>query len=133
MGTRILLVDDHAAIRTAMKRLLADNRFDLVAEAASGREALESLAKLTPDVVLMDVGLPDMRGVEVASVIRKQFPTVKVLMLSSYGDRAIASAALDAGARGFVRKDMAFDELALALTTIMEGKTYISPSIGPID
>ena len=133
MQARVLLVDDHAVMRGAMKRLLVANRFDVVAEAASGRETLERLAKLTPDVVLMDVGLPDTHGVEVATAIRKQFPSVKVLMLSSYGDRATASAAMGVGARGFVRKDMAFDELALALTAIMEGKTYISPSIGPID
>src|SRR4051812_22914070 len=141
---RIVLVDDHRIIRQGLRALLA-TRPDLqvVAEAHDGHEAVRFAAELAPDVVLMDIGLPGLDGIEATRQIcatGRCAPTTaeggegegrapRVIALSAYGDRRSAAAMLEAGAVGFVLKTGCVDELVDAVDAVMSGRVYLSPSV----
>jgi len=126
---KVLIVDDHTLVRDGIRALLslvAD--IEVVGEAANGREGLEKVAELAPDVVLMDLSMPIMGGLEATRRIRREFPKVRVLALTQYDDSEYVIPVIEAGARGFVTKMMAFSELASAIQAAYRGDSYLSPS-----
>lgn len=130
MSTTILLVDDHRIVREGLRTLLGQQPdLEVVGEAADGRDAVTQARLLRPDVIVMDIAMPELNGVEATRLILAELPQVRVVALSMYADRRFVAEILRAGALGYVLKDGAFEELALAIRTITEGKTYLSPSI----
>lgn len=127
--TRVLIVDDHTLVRDGIRALLtlaAD--IEVVGEAANGMEALEKMKELLPDVVLLDLAMPIMNGLDTTRKIRKEFPKTKVLALTQYDDSEYVVPVIEAGARGFVTKAAAFSELATAIQAVANGDSYLSPS-----
>jgi len=130
MSTTILLVDDHRIVREGLRTLLGQQPdLEVVGEAADGRDAVTQARLLRPDVIVMDIAMPELNGVEATRLILAELPHVRIVALSMYADRRFVAEILRAGALGYVLKDGAFEELALAIRTITEGKTYLSPSI----
>ncbi|WP_374711812.1 response regulator [Symbiobacterium terraclitae] len=128
--TTVLLVDDHSVVRMGLKALLSRAAgFQVAGEAATGREALEKAAALRPDVVLMDVRLPDTSGIETCRAIREQLPETKVLMLTSYDDGDAAVAAVVAGAAGYILKHVEADELLRAIRLVAQGTCLLDPQV----
>jgi two-component system response regulator NreC len=126
---RVLIVDDHTLVRDGIKALLAlATDIEVVGEAANGMEALEKVKELTPDVVLMDLAMPIMGGLEATRRIRKEFTGTKVLALTQYDDSDYVVPVIEAGARGFITKMSAFSELATAIQAVYRGESYLSPS-----
>jgi len=126
---RVLIADDHTLVRDGIRTLLqlvAD--IEVVGEATNGKEALQKVEQLDPDVVLMDLAMPIMGGLEATRRIRKQFPRTKVLALTQYDDSDYVIPIIEAGARGFVTKMAAFSELASAIQAVHKGDSYLSPS-----
>jgi two-component system response regulator NreC len=125
---RVLIVDDHTLVRDGIRALLAlVADVKVVGEAANGREALDKTKELAPDVVLMDLAMPIMSGLEATRRIRKKFPGTKVLALTQYEDREYIVPTIEAGARGFISKTAAFTELASAIQSVHQGKSFLSP------
>jgi len=124
----VLLADDHRGVAEALKGLLAED-FDFVGIAEDGHSLIEAAATLKPDVIVADISMPRMDGIEALTHLKKKDPNVKVVFLTMYQEPALARLALDAGAYGFVLKHSAPDELAPAITAALEGKTYLSPAI----
>jgi DNA-binding NarL/FixJ family response regulator len=127
---KVLLVEDQALPRAGFRALL-DTSADLevVGEAANGREAVRLAKKLNPDVILMDVAMPDMNGIEASRQIHDAQPGIRILMLSMYTNRQYLFESLRAGAAGFVPKDSAFTELLSAIQTVVSSGTYLSPPL----
>ena len=126
---KVLIVDDHTLVRDGVRALLAlASDIEVVGEAANGREALEKVNELEPDVVLMDLAMPIMGGIEATRRIRKDFPRTKVLALTQYDDSEYIVPVISAGARGFITKMAAFSELAQAIQAVYAGESYLSPS-----
>lgn len=126
---RVLIVDDHALVREGIRALLAlVADIEVVGEAGNGKEALKQIERLSPDVVLMDLAMPIMGGLEATRRIRKEFPGVKVLALTQYDDSEYVIPVIEAGARGFVTKMGAFCELTSAIQAVYRGDSFLSPS-----
>jgi DNA-binding NarL/FixJ family response regulator len=127
---RVLLVDDHALVRAGMRSLLQDlPDVEVVAEAGDGAEALAAAERERPDVVLMDIAMKGMNGLEAAARLRERLPGVKVIILSMHTSEEYVLLALRAGAAAYLIKDSATAELELALKCVMRGETYLSPAI----
>ena len=126
---RVLVVDDHTLVRDGIRALLAlVSDIEVVGEATNGKEALEQVKQLAPDVVLMDLAMPIMSGLEATRRIRKEFPGTKVVALTQYDDSEYVIPVIEAGARGFVTKMAAFSELASAIQAVYRGDSFLSPS-----
>lgn len=126
---RVLIADDHTLVRDGIRALLAlAADIEVVGEAATGREALEQVKELRPDVVLMDLMMPMMSGLDATRRIRREFPETKVLALTQYDDSEYVIPVIEAGARGFITKMAAFAELASAIQAVSKGDSYLSPS-----
>ena len=126
---KVLIADDHTLVRDGIRALLvlaAD--IEVVGEAATGKEALEQIKELRPDVVLMDLMMPTMSGLDATRRIRREFPETKVLALTQYDDSEYVLPVIEAGARGFITKMAAFAELASAIQAVSKGDSYLSPS-----
>jgi two-component system response regulator NreC len=124
---RLVLADDHAILRHALATLLdARAEVQVVAQASDGREAIDATERYHPDVVIMDVGMPRLNGIEATRQIRARFPATKVIVLSAYGDAAAVGSALAAGACGFIIKRSDIEELVLALRLVTTGNVYVS-------
>lgn len=130
MSIRILLADDHRVIREGLRSLI-DNQPDMevVAEAEDGREAVQLAIELVPDVVIMDIAMPKLNGVDATHQILKERPGVKVLALSMHINKQFVSYMLKAGASGYMLKSCAFDELVKAIEAIMSNHTYLTPGV----
>jgi DNA-binding NarL/FixJ family response regulator len=127
---RVLLVDDHALVRAGMRSLLQDlPDVEVVAEAGDGAGALAAAERERPDVVLMDIAMKGMNGLEAAARLRERLPGVKVIILSMHTSEEYVLLALRAGAAAYLIKDSATSELELALKCVMRGETYLSPAI----
>jgi two-component system response regulator NreC len=132
MSTRILLVDDHQIFRQGLRYMLeGEPEYEVVGEAAEGQEAIELFLKLEPDVVILDIEMPGMDGVETIRSINSnpKASTTKILVLSMHSERSYVSEMFLNGALGYVLKDSAMEELIVALQTIEKGKKYISPGL----
>ncbi len=128
--TRILLADDHAIVRDGLKSMLEDEEdLQVIAEAEDGRQAVSMAHEIKPDVVIMDVAMPDLNGVEATRQIVSDKLGVKVIALSMHSETRFISRMLQAGARGYLLKDCAFNELARAIRAVLEGQIYLSPQI----
>ncbi len=130
---RVLVVDDHTIVRDGVRALLTlAGDIEVVGEAANGREALEMVRQLAPDVVLMDIAMPILGGLEATRRIRKEFPAVKVLALTQYDDREYVFPVLEAGASGFLSKTAASSELTAAVRYVYQGESYLSPAVAKL-
>lgn len=128
MTIRIILADDHKILREALKGVLErEHDISLVGEANDGAEALSLAREVAPDIVLMDIGMPVMGGIEATRCLSAEQPAVKVIALSTYSDRRIVLQMLDAGARGYVVKSAGRDELLRAIRAVAHGRTYLCP------
>jgi two-component system, NarL family, response regulator NreC len=133
MKIRLLLVDDHAVVRSGLRMLLmSEEDMEIVGEAGNAAEALEAARLLKPDVVLMDIGLPDMSGIEATREIRKQHPDMAVVALTIHEDEEYFFKMLDAGARGYVPKRAAPEELITAIRAAAVDEVYIYPSLAKL-
>jgi DNA-binding NarL/FixJ family response regulator len=127
---RVLLVDDHTLFRAGIRRLLEDIAgVKVVAEASTGREALHLTKTTRPDVVLMDITMKDLNGLEATTYIAQEYPQVRVFMLSMHDSEQYVTQALRAGARGYVLKDAVPTELALAVQAVARGEMYLSAAV----
>jgi DNA-binding NarL/FixJ family response regulator len=130
---KVLVVDDHTIVRHGIYALLGlMSDIELVGEAVNGREALEKVKKLMPDIVLMDIAMPLMDGLEATRHICRDFPRTKVVALTQYDDREFVFPVIEAGARGFISKTAASSELASAIRSVYRGDSYLSPSVARV-
>jgi len=127
---KILVADDHPVVRKGLHSCLArQERVKIVGEASDGDEALEKTRELSPDVVLMDISMPGMNGLAVTEVLRKENPTVKVLVLSVHNNRDYIFRIIQAGAHGFISKEAPPDELLRAIESVYAGEPFFSPEV----
>jgi two-component system, NarL family, response regulator NreC len=124
---RVVLVDDHALVRQALGVMMAADRIEVVAEADNGHTAVELVSKLHPDLVLMDVSMRDLNGIEATRRIRDALPSVRVIGLSMHSTPQFVRGMLDAGASGYVLKTEGYDELHRAVRSVARGMIYLSP------
>ncbi|MBI5062022.1 MAG: response regulator transcription factor [Desulfatitalea sp.] len=133
MSIRILIADDHSITREGLKVMLNKmENFEVVAEAENGRLAISLARKFQPDVVVMDINMPDLNGVDATRQIVAELPQTRIIALSMYSDRSYVKGMLKAGVSGYLMKNCAFEELAEAIQTVMRYQTYLSPKISEI-
>lgn len=127
---RVLLADDHPVVRRGIQFCLSkEGRIKVVGEATSGEEAIEQALKLQPDVVLMDISMPGMSGLDATIRLRQEAPGIKVLVLSVHNNRDYIFRIIQAGAHGYISKEASTDELIQAIDSVQSGKTFFSPEI----
>jgi DNA-binding NarL/FixJ family response regulator len=130
---RILLADDHELVRAGIRSLLERlPDVEVVAETGDGRQAIRLVEEHNPDIVLTDIAMPDLNGLEVTRHLAKAFPNVRVIILSMYSDEEHLYLALRAGASGYLLKGSAGEELKLAIHAVAQGETYLSPPVAKI-
>lgn len=130
MTTRVLLADDHAVLRAGLRLLLTgQNEFEVVAEASTGSEALSLSEKLQPDLILLDLSMPGLGGMDVLPALRKVTPSAKILILTMHDDPQYLRQALKQGASGYVLKKAADAELISAIRAVLRGEMYVHPSM----
>jgi two-component system response regulator NreC len=133
MSIRILLADDHVVLRHGLsKSLQAEPDIEVIGLAADGLTAVELAAELSPDVIIMDIGMPGLNGIEATRQIVKRAPTARIIALSMHSAKKFIMEMFKAGASGYLLKDCEYDELASAVRAVASGKNYISPSISGI-
>ena len=130
MTIRVLLADDHALMREGLRALLtAATDIEVVGEVRTGREAEREVLQLNPDVVLMDIAMPDLNGIEAARVIHLKCPTVRIVILSMHATAEYVYRAFEAGACGYLLKEVAIEEVITAVRTVHGGGQYLSPAL----
>jgi DNA-binding NarL/FixJ family response regulator len=128
--TKVLIADDHAIVRAGLRALLQEAAtFDLVGEAVGGYEAIELVGKTRPEVLILDLSMPDLDGISVTRQVKPQFPDLKILILTLHEDEALLKEAIKAGAAGYILKRAAEAELISAIRVILRGDLYIDPSM----
>jgi DNA-binding NarL/FixJ family response regulator len=127
---KVMLVEDHALVRAGLTMILSkSDGIDVVAEAKNGREALKILQAVGPHVVLMDITMPDMNGLDAAAHIIKHFPDIRVIMLSMHDSEELVAQALRAGVHGYLLKDSATAEMELAIRAVARGGKFLCPAV----
>ena len=126
---RLLLADDHRLLREGLRRSLTDEGFEIVGEAADGEEAVDLVDELLPDLVLMDVTMPNLNGVEATKLIHARHPEVRIVMLTMHADAEVVADAIRGGANGYLVKDCSTDEIAAAIRLAVSGETALSPQL----
>jgi DNA-binding NarL/FixJ family response regulator len=124
-----MLADDHRMLREGLRRSMTDQGFDVVGEARDGEEAVRLAEELQPEVILMDVTMPEMDGVEACRQVRSEFPDVRVVMLTMHADQEVLASAIRAGASGYLVKDCSTEEIASAVRMAVSGETVLSPQL----
>lgn len=133
MTIRLLLVDDHAVVRSGLRMLLeSEADVEIVGEAGTAREALDGVTALKPDVVLMDIGLPDRSGIDAAREIKQKYPETAIVALTIHEDEEYFFKMLEAGASGYVPKRAAPEELLTAIQAAANGEVYLYPSLAKL-
>ena len=128
--TRVLICDDHELFREGIKAILQDEAgIEILGEARGGREAVEKALQLRPDVALLDMEMPDLNGLEATRRIRRADPDVHVLILTMYAEEALVARCMEAGAAGYILKDMPTSQLVYAIRAVATGGKYISPEV----
>ncbi len=127
---RILIVDDHTLLRAGLRALLLqDVGFEVVGEAENGRDAIRAVSQLTPDLVLMDLTMPGMNGIEAITEVKRRYPEVRVLVMTLHTAEDYIHASLKAGADGYILKDATHEEFRIAMRSVLLGKTYLSMDV----
>jgi DNA-binding NarL/FixJ family response regulator len=129
MKARILIGDDHVLLRQGLRSLLQKVGFQVAGEAADGRSAVTLAKKVDPDVVILDISMPLLNGVEATKQIRSEVPKAKIVVMSMHSASHFVLAALHAGAAAYLLKDSAFAELSAAIRSVLQGQVYLSPAI----
>jgi RNA polymerase sigma factor (sigma-70 family) len=132
-GLRILLADDHTLFRQGLRRVLQEQQgWEVVGEASDGAEAVRRTLELEPDVVILDIAMPRLNGVDAARQITRRLQDTRVLIVSMYSDEVFITQALQAGAHGFLLKDSADADLVRAVTDVANGKSFFSPAVSKV-
>ncbi len=127
---RVMLVDDHAATRDGLRAFLAnDPNMQIVGEAENGHQAIKRVVDLLPDIVIMDIGMPELNGIEATHQLRKIDPKLKVIALTRHADVQSVKAMFDAGAKGYVLKTASLKDVRSAILTVKQGQTFFTPPI----
>ncbi|MBC7862818.1 MAG: response regulator transcription factor [Bacteroidia bacterium] len=127
---KIYIVDDHQMLIDGLKALMNDPaQFKIVGESQSGKKALEEIPNLKPDILLTDINMPEMDGIELTKEVKKMFPNIKIIALSMFGERATISDMLEAGVNGYILKNTGKEELVAALTKVHGGGMYFSDEV----
>jgi len=129
MPPRVLLADDHALIRQGLKALLESQGFQVVGEASDGQATLRSAEKTHPDVAILDISMPVLNGMDAARELKKSSPKTKIILLTQHDEDQYVTEALRAGAKGYVLKSQAAEDLVQAIREVCRGSVYLSPSI----
>lgn len=129
MKPRVLLAEDHVMLRQGVAKLLEAAGFEVVGEACDGREALNLARRLSPDVVVLDIGIPGLNGIDAARAVVKEVPVTRVVVLTIHDEDAYVLEALRAGARGYVLKTQAGQDLVRAVQDVLSGGIYLSPGV----
>ena len=130
MATKVLIADDHQLFREGLVNLITSAPdIEVIAEAKDGKEATEKAQKLKPDVVLIDIGMPVMNGIEATRIIKKENPKIKVIAVSMHSDRQFVKGVLEAGADGYLLKNCTYRQLIEAVQSVVSGKKYLSDDI----
>ncbi|MBC7916046.1 MAG: response regulator transcription factor [Pyrinomonadaceae bacterium] len=130
MPIRIIISDDHQLFRVGIANLLSSSpEIEIVAQAENGLEAIEKAKNLKPDVVIMDLTLPIINGVEATRILHKELPETRILVLSMHAEKNYIKEALEAGAAGYLFKDCTYDQLIEAINSVCQGKNYLSEKI----
>jgi len=133
MSIRIIIADDHKIVRNGLRSLIEKELdIEVIAEADNGRNAVRFALELAPDVVIMDIAMPDLNGIEATRQIIAALPVTKVIALSMHADKRYVMEMLKAGASGYVLKDNAYEELSSAIRTALGNRTYLSPQVAEI-
>ena len=128
--SRLLLADDHPLFLEGVRRLL-ESKYDVVGTVADGKALVAAAQQLQPDIIVVDISMPEMNGLAAAQIIRKTVPSAKFIVLSVHSDQAYAREAFRVGVKGFVSKRAAAAELLTAIKQVLEGRDYLSPLVGP--
>jgi DNA-binding NarL/FixJ family response regulator len=127
---RVMIVEDHTLLRAGLRALLSlDPALEIVGEADNGRDAVRAVGTLLPDIILTDISMPGMNGIEAIRDIKKRLPRTKVIVITVHKTEEYIHEALQAGADGYILKDATHDELRIAIRSVLNGKTYLSPDI----
>jgi len=127
---RLVIADDHAIVRAGLRTLIHDETgLDLIGEAAGGYEAIELVEKYQPDVLVLDISMPDLDGISVTRMLKPNFPNLRILILTLHEDEALLKEAIKAGASGYILKRAAESELISAVQVILRGDMYVDPSM----
>ncbi|WP_320042390.1 response regulator transcription factor [uncultured Desulfobacter sp.] len=129
MQLKVLIADDHAIIREGLRSLLENRGIQVIDIAKNGREAVEKAIVLQPDIVMMDISMPDLNGVEATAKIRKEVPHTRVIALSMHSSKKIVDQMFDSGASGYILKESAFDEIYDAIQEVLRTNFYLTPAI----
>lgn len=130
MTTKVLIADDHQLFREGLVNLISSAPdIEVIAEAKDGKEATDRAKKLKPDVVLIDIGMPQMNGIEATRIIKKEDPEIKVIAVSMHSDRQFVKGVLEAGADGYLLKNCTYRQLIDAIQSVVSGKKYLSDDI----
>lgn len=133
MSKRVLLVDDHAIVTDGLKSLISGvDGYDVVASCTNGKEALEMLSHVKVDIVLMDIDMPEMNGIEATKAIKKQFDNVKIIILTMHDEKAMIKALMEDGADGYLLKNSSKEGLLQALEAVAQGKKHLSEEANTI-
>lgn len=134
MKIRVLLADDHATMRDGLQALLqAATDIEVVASVGNGRDAINKAISLKPDVIIMDVTMPEMNGIEAAGLLRDKHPEIRIVMLSMHSSSEHVYRALDAGATGYLLKESAGEDIVSAVRTVHAGRTYMSQALETLE
>lgn len=133
MSIRIILADDHTIVRHGLNKLIQQQEdMEVIAQASNGQSTVELIRELSPDMVIMDIGMPDLNGIDATRQIVRDFPHVKVIGLSMHSGKKFVIEMLKAGASGYLLKDCALEELTTAIKIVVDNKIYLSPAITDI-
>lgn len=132
MPIHIILTEDHQILRDGVKSLIASENIKITGEASSGAELMKLLEGEMPDIILMDISLPDTSGIELTRLISERFPEIKVLILSMYTDESFISQAIKSGAKGYLHKNTTREEMLIAIDTVYSGNDFYSDNISKI-
>jgi len=128
--SRILIVEDHALLRAGMRALISkDPMLEVVADLSNAREAIAALRTLEPDLILMDISMPGMSGIEAVIDIKKRYPSIRIIIVTVHKADEYIHSSLRAGANGYLLKDATHEELQVAIRSVLSGKTYLSPDV----
>lgn len=130
MKIKVFLVDDHVILREGLKKFISEkSRYEVVGEASTGIEALEKIEKLQPDIVVMDISIPEMTGIEVSQQICKYWPDIKIIILSRHDNDEYVNQLLKYGVKGYLLKNYSISNLLYAFTEVLKNNIYLCPSI----